>query len=45
MLEEAGLKVSIQLVDWSTWISDIYTNKNFDLTVMAGQTGWRNNFV
>ncbi len=38
MLSKVGLNVKIQLVDWSTWISDVYRGHNFDFTVI-GHTG------
>ncbi len=38
MLTQVGLNVQIQLIDWSTWISDVYRASNFDLTVI-GHTG------
>jgi len=38
MLEKAGMNVKIQLVDWSTWLARVYTEGNFDLTVI-GHTG------
>lgn len=38
MLSDVGLNVKIQLVDWSTWISDVYKGGNFDFTVI-GHTG------
>ncbi|MBN2049665.1 MAG: hypothetical protein JW760_04415 [Spirochaetales bacterium] len=38
MLTKAGLNVQIQLVDWSTWLSDVYTAHNYDMTVI-GHTG------
>lgn len=38
MLSQAGLDVRIRLVDWSTWLSDVYAGANFDLTVI-GHTG------
>lgn len=38
MLTKVGLNVKIKLVDWSTWISDVYRASNFDLTVI-GHTG------
>ncbi len=38
MLAAVGLNVQIRLVDWSTWISDVYTKANYDLTVI-GHTG------
>ncbi len=38
MLQKVGLTVKIRLVDWSTWISDVYRKANYDLTVI-GHTG------
>ena len=38
MLSRVGLDVQIRLVDWSTWLSDVYAAGNFDLTVI-GHTG------
>lgn len=38
MLSKVGLTVKIKLIDWSTWISDVYRKANFDLTVI-GHTG------
>jgi peptide/nickel transport system substrate-binding protein len=38
MLEAAGLSVRIQLVDWSSWLSEVYRGSQFDLTVI-GHTG------
>lgn len=38
MLSQVGLNVKIQLIDWSTWISDVYRASKFDLTVI-GHTG------
>ncbi len=38
MLSDVGLNVKIQLVDWSTWISDVYSGGKYDLTVI-GHTG------
>ena len=32
------MNVKIKLVDWSTWISDVYRASKFDLTVI-GHTG------
>jgi peptide/nickel transport system substrate-binding protein len=37
-LEAVGIRTKIRMVDWSTWITDVYTNANFDLTVI-GHTG------
>lgn len=38
MLSRAGLSVRIRLVDWSTWLSEIYTHGRYDFTVI-GHTG------
>ncbi|RUA00789.1 MAG: hypothetical protein DSY89_05995 [Deltaproteobacteria bacterium] len=38
MLARVGLNVKIKLVDWSTWIGDVYRKARFDLTVI-GHTG------
>ncbi len=38
MLAKVGLNVKIKLVDWSTWISDVYRAAKYDLTVI-GHTG------
>jgi peptide/nickel transport system substrate-binding protein len=38
MLRQAGFPVRTQLVDWSTWLGDVYRGGQFDLTVI-GHTG------
>jgi peptide/nickel transport system substrate-binding protein len=38
MLSKVGLNVKLKLVDWSTWISDVYRKAKYDLTVI-GHTG------
>jgi peptide/nickel transport system substrate-binding protein len=38
MLSKAGIPARIRLVDWSTWLSDVYQKANYDLTVI-GHTG------
>ena len=38
MLTQVGLDVENRLVAWSTWISDVYRGRNYDLTVI-GHTG------
>jgi peptide/nickel transport system substrate-binding protein len=38
MLTQVGMNVQIKLVDWSTWISEVYTKANYDLTAI-GHTG------
>ncbi len=32
-LKEAGIDAKIQLVDWSTWLSDVYAGRNFEATI------------
>jgi peptide/nickel transport system substrate-binding protein len=38
MLTKVGLNVQIKLVDWPTWIKDVYTAAQYDLTAI-GHTG------
>ena len=38
MLEEVGIDVELRLVDWSTWLNDVYRGGNYDFTVI-GHTG------
>ncbi|MFP4490675.1 MAG: ABC transporter substrate-binding protein [Spirochaetaceae bacterium] len=38
MLEEVGLNIELRMIDWSTWISDVYSDGQYDLTVI-GHTG------
>ncbi|MEN6492245.1 MAG: ABC transporter substrate-binding protein [Rectinema sp.] len=38
MLAKAGMNVKLQLVDWSTWLSSVYSGGNYDFTVI-GHTG------
>jgi peptide/nickel transport system substrate-binding protein len=38
MLRKAGMNVRIKLVDWSTWLGDVYKASKFDFTVI-GHTG------
>ena len=38
MLKQVGINVTIKLVDWSTWISQVYRDTAYDLTVI-GHTG------
>jgi len=38
MLVKVGMNVKIQIVDWSTWLSSVYTGGNYDFTVI-GHTG------
>ncbi len=34
-LKEAGIQAEIQLVEWATWVSDIYGGRNFQSTVVG----------
>jgi peptide/nickel transport system substrate-binding protein len=38
MLEDVGFNVELRLVDWSTWINDVFRGGNYDFTVI-GHTG------
>ena len=38
MLSDVGMNVKLQLVDWSTWLSSVYSGGNYDFTVI-GHTG------
>jgi peptide/nickel transport system substrate-binding protein len=38
MLKKVGLNVELKLVDWSTWLSEVYRGAKYDLTVI-GHTG------
>jgi peptide/nickel transport system substrate-binding protein len=38
MLSKVGIKATIKLVDWSTWLSDAYSGGKYDFTVI-GHTG------
>jgi peptide/nickel transport system substrate-binding protein len=35
MLAKVGLKVNIKLVDWPTWLSDVYSGGKYDFTVIS----------
>lgn len=37
-LQNIGINVNIEVVEWSVWLSDIYTGREYDLTVV-GHTG------
>lgn len=37
-LRRVGIQVNIQLVEWGTWLEQVYTQRNYDLTVV-GLTG------
>lgn len=38
MLRDVGLRAELRLLDWSTWLTEVYRGSNFDLTVI-GHTG------
>lgn len=38
MLEEVGLSVTIEKIEWGTWLDKVYKKGNFDITVI-GHTG------
>ena len=38
MLENVGIDVEIEIIEWATWLSDVYNGRNYDLTVV-GHTG------
>ncbi len=38
MLQQAGIRAKIQLVDWGTWISQVYRDRDYDMTII-GHTG------
>ena len=37
-LSKVGITCDIEIVDWATWLSDVYTGRDYDLTVV-GHTG------
>ena len=38
MLQQVGITAKINLVDWATWISQVYRDKQYDMTII-GHTG------
>ncbi len=34
-LEQVGIRVNIELVDWATWLERVFSQGNYDLTVIA----------
>ena len=34
-LEKIGVKANIQQVEWNNWLSDVYTNRNYEATVIG----------
>lgn len=37
-LAKIGITAKIEIIEWGTWLSEVYGNKNFDMTVV-GHTG------
>ncbi|MTI96197.1 MAG: hypothetical protein FH749_12060 [Firmicutes bacterium] len=37
-LEQVGIELSLEIIEWSTWLEQIYQNRDFELTVI-GFTG------
>ena len=33
LFKESGIRASIQLMDWGTWLEEVYSNRNFQCTV------------
>lgn len=34
-LSKIGIKCNIEIIEWATWMSDVYTDKKYDMTVVA----------
>lgn len=34
-LKKVGIKCEIKLVEWGVWLEDIYTNRNYDMTIIG----------
>ena len=34
-LKEVGIDATIQLVEWNSWLSDVYTDRNYESTVVG----------
>ena len=34
-LKQAGISAQIELIDWNTWLTDVYANRQFDATVVG----------
>lgn len=34
-LSEIGITAKIELIDWTTWLNDVYTNRDFEATVIG----------
>ena len=37
-LSKVGITCDIEIIEWATWLQDVYTDRNYDLTVV-GHTG------
>ena len=35
MLQGAGIKTKLQIVEWGTWISDVYNGRKYDMTIIG----------
>ena len=35
MLEAVGIKAKLQIVEWGTWISDVYNGRDYDMTIIG----------
>ena len=35
MLAKVGINAKLQNVEWAQWLSDVYGNKNYDLTIIS----------
>ena len=35
MLEKVGIKARLQNVEWAQWLSNVYGNKNYDMTIIS----------
>ena len=35
MLEAVGIKTKLQIVEWGTWISDVYNGRDYDMTIIG----------
>jgi peptide/nickel transport system substrate-binding protein len=43
-LENIGITINIEIVEWGVWLSDVYTDRQYDLTV-TGHTGRLDPFI
>ena len=34
-LKKIGVTASIELIDWTTWLEDVYTNRKFEATIIG----------